>query len=513
MKWQGPATWLDYRYTPVKHEVYQAIYEDLITRYIALFCAQSSDEIIYKVGVAGIGINTILAYAIFRSQCCAQLKADQYTHVAGQQAEPLAKFDWLSFPKQALQRYAFQPSNLRTYNFRRRLKNLYSLGQGLPSGKISSYLAIGSLSHPAQLFCQQTQRRLTYLNPYAHTRRSQESRLHNPSLSALIEQYHSDIIKTYQLVDSDIPWASFIQQSSHFAINQTHDFIVRNLTPLKQKIAQTNHTLVAAGLGYPLHRAFVSAWQLAGGEAIGFSHGNSYATAAFNRGYVDADGLSLVDRYYSGAPGEDQLLQELAKTCSRGLQMAEVAPLQSSPYREIFDCLPKHQTRSSVKSVMLLGFPMNQVLYPSMPNYHALSILRLEIGILKCLKANGFTTLYKAHPNRLTEIAGVMDSYVDEIITQPFEDSHQMADCVVFTHPYTSTFGYAMLTQTPLVLMNHTSVSWYPLAFDAVAKRCCMVQLETDDDDEFTFSDHELMGAIAASPHSVNHEVVYQYAF
>ena len=145
-------------------------------------------------------------------------------------------------------------------------------------------------------------------------------------------------------------------------------------------------------------------------------------------------------------------------------------------------------------------------------HYHAFVKLRLDLTIIKLLKTAGYYVIYKARPDFLNEIEGVFEAYVDEISKVRFEDVYDQADCIIFERSKTSAFGFALLTNRPIVLLNIKGTPWYPRAFELLKKRCNIVEADYRDD-RVVFDENELFDAIETSPDNIEYDILHEFAF
>ena len=75
-----------------------------------------------------------------------------------------------------------------------------------------------------------------------------------------------------------------------------------------------------------------------------------------------------------------------------------------------------------------------------------------------------------------------------------------------------SAFGYSMLTNKPLVLVNAGDHILQPEAFEMLKKRCCVVHAE-ERGGVITFDDRDLKIAIESSLNNISYDIIYKYAF
>jgi hypothetical protein len=163
---------------------------------------------------------------------------------------------------------------------------------------------------------------------------------------------------------------------------------------------------------------------------------------------------------------------------------------------------------------MLVGFPMNpaNMIYKWFPGQHTLAHLHLELRLVQLLRQNGYRIIYKVHPDQCAAVAGIFDGLVDRIEHGRFEEAFACADCLLFGHSNTTTFGYALLTNRPMVLINVRGKPWYPPFLDLVGRRCKLVDAQADAGGRIDFDDRELLSAISEAPATLSHEVVEQFA-
>ena len=86
--------------------------------------------------------------------------------------------------------------------------------------------------------------------------------------------------------------------------------------------------------------------------------------------------------------------------------------------------------------------------------------LRLEIQILRKLKEVGYYTIYKTHPDRATEIGDLIRNEANECISKKFENVWKSADALIFTYTTTTTFGFALTTSLPILVIDMKGTVW-----------------------------------------------------
>ena len=109
---------------------------------------------------------------------------------------------------------------------------------------------------------------------------------------------------------------------------------------------------------------------------------------------------------------------------------------------------------------MVMGFPMNTNRYTDDVYCFFHYDIILQIQLLINLKYLGYYTIYKSHPDRLLEVGNLMNKFADECNNNKFENVWDTADALVFTITTSTTFGFAITTPLPIVLINAITTDW-----------------------------------------------------
>ncbi|OGV50873.1 MAG: hypothetical protein A2X49_05515 [Lentisphaerae bacterium GWF2_52_8] len=274
--------------------------------------------------------------------------------------------------------------------------------------------------------------------------------------------------------------------------------------------------LLASPIGNLSHRVFASAWRNAGGKVTGFPHGNApFASAPMG---MQSNGSFLVlDKFVGACEGEKFLKSEALLNYKTGLESPEtqMSCFRDSLYKPVFEKLqaapgPKD---ASPRKVMLIGFPMDYIYYPYLIEYNTMSFLHFELSLIEALKKAGYEVIYKAHPDTMSELGNLYKDRVDRIETGRFESVYQQADCLLFPHLHSSTFGFAMMTNHPIVLMFDENMNWlHKEVRPLLEKRCAFVKAASDDKGRIGFNPEDLSAAIKRSPSVIDHEIIRRFA-
>lgn len=145
---------------------------------------------------------------------------------------------------------------------------------------------------------------------------------------------------------------------------------------------------------------------------------------------------------------------------------------------------------------MLIGYPHNA----SRSQYDVTDFfafhLFLEVRLAEFLKDCGCQVIYKTHPDRRREAEGIFEGRVDEVVVTPFEQVLDSADVYLFTSTITSTFGVAVCTKRPVVVLDVDGKRWNPRFFSHFEQRCRLVPAGLDDANRFWFDAEKLRAAV-----------------
>ncbi|HCE45646.1 MAG TPA: hypothetical protein DET40_19055 [Lentisphaeria bacterium] len=266
--------------------------------------------------------------------------------------------------------------------------------------------------------------------------------------------------------------------------------------------------LIVCPCGNMLFRLFCCAWRRHGGTVTGFSHGNVYSYI-YTPGDINNGSQLILDRYITCSKGETKLLEDSRKDFRNGLESrAVMETCRNSYYRTVFTSVRNGPAVDSVKKVMVVGFPY------SFDVYNNMSYLHLEMSIVRTLKDAGFQVLYKAHPDSLSDASAFFTGMTDSVITDSFETVYNMADCVVFPIHYSTTFGFTLMTNRPIVIMESPLLTgWHPDVEGLIRKRCSSVKLSFNERSVFSFDREEFIRSIHESIKRTDQGIVETFAF
>ncbi len=263
--------------------------------------------------------------------------------------------------------------------------------------------------------------------------------------------------------------------------------------------------LAVAALGNPRQRALAIAVRESGGQVTSFAHGGFtglFRTAAL----ADAE-FALSDTYVTYTEGSADLCERIQRYHP---------PIVSNRARIVAMPRVRHRrnrrhdlvTAHPVRSVMVVGFPMNSWRNANAAAGFALMQLHVELRIVDALRAAGYAVLYKAHPDRLAEVRGVFDDRA-YVITEPIEHAHVLADAFVFGSMRTTAFPVALRTTKPVVavLMDTEPAVPFSDALEFLERRCTVLRGRFDEHHRVVFDEQALCDALVHPPDT--HDTLY----
>lgn len=145
-------------------------------------------------------------------------------------------------------------------------------------------------------------------------------------------------------------------------------------------------------------------------------------------------------------------------------------------------------TLYSGESLHLLPLPADMV------------VLDWQARLLAQLAEWGFEVLHKPHPEGEAPPAGLGRFGNYRRIDAPFEKVWGSADLLLFDYPSSTTFGFALRTAKPVVLIDAGQFDWLPAAARDLGRRCAMVPATFDAQNRLTVDWPALREAIERAP-------------
>lgn len=519
VKHYGVDKWLDDYFMPVTGMECLDIFKDVFCNYTSLL-KNSKNERLYWLAVANINTTAYVVHVIFNLLRYSRLKEEGYKCILGQGKEMvpdnLKEFDITAVP-------GFKSVDSNSFCVRNNvegIRNVLSMiKNNLPASDRMNRKIIRNISKPYFMIGNKKQPELVnycelegispiYLSPMIFAKKTK-----NIALCPITAEINDFIDEFLLHVRSKYPIVEPIYEKLNKTIKEyflvSCSYFIRTSVLLKKFELGT---LLVTGLGIGIHRSFCSVWKYLGGEVVGLAHGNPYCDSYIP--FADIRHFLLVDKYVASTKGEAEILRKLAQDFPVRLKMADITYARKSIHFPLFEKLQQAESVSKVKRIMLIGFNMvNAFMSFALPEHHTLAFLHLEIRLLKLLRSSGYYVIYKVHPDTAKHSEELFKPYADEIVSERFEEVYSKADCFLFCRSNTSPFGFSLLTNKPIVLLNNKEKLWFQKAFQLLRKRCSIVEVEADGKGRILFDDQEVLDAIKSSLHKNNYDVVKEFAF
>jgi len=516
----GIKEWLNNYYVPVSSSEFTDISKDAILIYTSTLNKFDSNGVLYHLGMANYKLPSKISQNLLSILQLLRLREKGYLHIVGSKKESIndaiSQYEFNLFPKHA---------NLKTVidklTRRERLKNVIrTIRYNLKIESINRHF-IKNISNPIFFigdrgqeevveYCREENISPTHISPLLFGRNNYSK----SDLNTYMSDIHNfcsifvDLMKKHFEVLT-ASYCESLKEEIEELFTYSLVFFIQNVEFLSK---HKNATLLATGLGVDIHRIFIMAWRYSGGKVIGFTHGNTF----YRNYYIGNDiYLSLVDQYVTTSANSAKLMQEASKdfaAANNNIESGEAIYIKQNHYHAMFAELQRLPQVKNIKKVMLIGIAMLRKYYKYVPAGYAYAHLLLEIQLLQLLKSEGYQTIYKPHPLTANDTTTLFDEYADEILNECFEDVYHLADCLLFGDYMGSTFGFAMLTNKPMVFVNVEGHIVYKEAFELLKKRCCVVNAK-EVEGAISFNEKELLDSITSSLTNINYEVVYKYAF
>jgi hypothetical protein len=222
--------------------------------------------------------------------------------------------------------------------------------------------------------------------------------------------------------------------------------------------------------------------------------------------------LSMVDTFVVPTQGAVELVSmAVEKFLHPYGKDVEIVSCDSDEYERIRRLNRSKAPPPSIKKVMLLEFPLTELWYIGSYGLFWPYQLDLCLRIAKLMRRCRIKTILKRHPNRLKESEGVYDCYYDELLTAPFEEVYDEADAYIFPNIATTTFGFSLLTNKPVIIFESALEDVWEPARELLRKRCRVVPSWIAEDGRLMFDEDRLVDALLEPPEEPNDEFIERY--
>ena len=221
--------------------------------------------------------------------------------------------------------------------------------------------------------------------------------------------------------------------------------------------------------------------------------------------------LSAVDLFVSSSRGDKEIVKQAVNDFSLELANCKVISSKNNIYKPLFGRLQSDPPVNKIKKIMVVGAVVRNYCTAD-TEYHTYSFLYGDIQMIKILRKAGYYAIYKPRPGTMHETHGIFEMYADDVLKEKLEDVYKNAECLVFSSPYSTTFGFSLLTNRPIVLLNVEGYLWYPRVFELIKKRCSVVDARSVDG-KIVFNKQDVLDAVQESINNINYDILHEFAF
>jgi len=293
--------------------------------------------------------------------------------------------------------------------------------------------------------------------------------------------------------------------------NHLFQNVWHNIYSMRKVLRKYDSTFILVkGLGNLQVRCFCSAGNLENHKIVGITHGNNIAMLKINSWAVND--LAMVDEYL--IPSKKSLSLFIRYRDHYPIARQRKAVIKSydlNNYSNIWNKYNQMSFPDKINSVMYLEWPMKEQRSTNILGFwHYQLILALRIGLF--LRKQKVKSIIKRHPDRLLESNGLYNNYYDVIVDEPFESIFEMADLFIIPNIQSTVFGFALLTNRPIVCFKSMLQNVWDDMLILLEKRCTVIPSWFDSQTgEFLFDDKSLQKAIKNKPEKPDSEFVEKY--
>jgi len=513
----GTEKWLENYFIPVTGIEFNSIYSHVSASFLDSV-KQYNDDVVYSIAISNLKIIHTTSLWISEVLRLIRLKDEGYDYIIGAEKVRIPN-DISAFRYDFLSRIDFISKVISSLNFQEKIKNVlrtiqYNLKPSVFANKNfltnipTPFFLIGCRDFlEVGLYCKQNKISPVQLPPllFANNRCEEvKKESEHDDILELVHRFLVLIKKQFPEINSQL--IELLRKELEGRFISSLLFFKHNFNAFSRFKPKK---LLVTGLGNPIARLFCASYRQAGGEVVGFNHGNNYCY-----GYhpETLKLLVMVDQYVTVTAGHKELLQDTVEKFPSDLRMGSITFIKQSYYKQLFTEKQRKKPVNKIKTIMIVGFPMTGLYYPFFPGGYAYAQLDLELRLGKLLRSNGYYVVYKPHPNTSSDVDAVFEGYADKVIKERFEDVLDQADCIIFGDFSTTTFGYSLPSNKPIVLIDVKGNYWHPRAFGLIKKRCSVVEVDAVEG-RIVFDDQDVLDAIDKSLENINYDILYEYAF
>lgn len=306
------------------------------------------------------------------------------------------------------------------------------------------------------------------------------------SLTEEIVEGYAGIIGRYCGVLSDRQRLT-LQQYFHTCLDRYFGLFGATIAWLSRLPRVDSWVLLSSSLGSPIHKIVAQSVRHLGGRVVGMSHSNAFGRP--NSYNVCANEMAICDEYVVGSAAEKEVFEYCIDHYGNLIpESAEIAHGRVTAVRDHYHLVhdgdsPFAEFPSTISTIMLVGAPYVPYQNYYFPGASGIHWLYLETGLIRRLRAEGFSVLYKPHPDRIEECRGFFDGRVDAVLDGRVEDIWKQADCLLNMSWGTTVYSFSLLTCRPCIVVDTAGAPWPPSVRSIVEQRCMVIGTVVDERD------------------------------
>ena len=312
-------------------------------------------------------------------------------------------------------------------------------------------------------------------------------------------------------LEMDIPISDFSKTYLEFLAKTRLQPLYKVYKSVLHDARKKTDVLLLSEVAKPVNKAICLALKRKfGTKIVGFEHGNTFGNFKSKR--FAANELAHCDEFVVSSRNSIANFKESQSISKVPYgRSTKIVAVAASYYRKLWNRNRTLPLPEKISKMMLIGFPMNQHRYDEIAGHFSLFHLDLELRLVRFLKTQGLRVVYKVHPDRFEEARGVFEGLAHEICPEPFEKVYLDCDAYLFAHADTSTFGIALCTNKPVILINFDGKPWNSRPFELVCKRCNLVPSWIDDRNRIQFDLEKLIEHLEKKIAEPNTEFMEEY--
>lgn len=271
---------------------------------------------------------------------------------------------------------------------------------------------------------------------------------------------------------------NFLEEKLKFRLNYLNSIF---LNCSQNNLIQKYDGLIFSQIMSPVGRVIAAYFKFNKKKSISFDHGT-----AFHYYHELIDSIFLLNSTHHVCYNKESKknLQKNIKNSlfQKFISNTKILSLNQSYYKKFFYLRKKKVRKSSVKNILIMGFPMGSLVYPGVHGYNYYKKIQLEIKLAKFLKKKGYNVFYKVHPERSFPTTTIMKNYFDGIIDGKLEFVDlSNYNTIIHTYVLGSSFTYSLFLQNNIILLDQDLKKCVKNFNNFVKKRCYMIKTNLKD--------------------------------